>query len=236
MIKIMLVDDQKSMISGLKALLSTHEDSSVVLTAYSGEEALEILREVSIATSSSTSNSNPESTPTIFPDVILMDIRMPGMGGVTATQRIKSLFPQITVLILTTFDDDDFIIDALHFGASGYLLKDIGGKRLIESIYEALSGNLLLTGRVANKLASNIRQSYQISSSDPLPTLEDLGFSERELEIARQIVLGLNAKEICGKTFLSLGTVKNYTSNIYAKLGISDRSKAMIALRKILKM
>ncbi|MCC0178831.1 response regulator transcription factor [Waterburya agarophytonicola K14] len=229
MIKIALVDDRPSMITGLQALLSTHEDFSVVLTANSGEEILETLQKLNMTRFSL--NSIPASN---FPDVVLMDIRMPGMGGVTATKQIKLLFPQLTILILTTFDDDEFIIDALHYGASGYLLKDIGGKRLIESIYEALSGNLLLTGRVATKLASNIHHTQQ-HNSDRAIKLEDLGFTERELEIAQQIVLGFNTKEICAKTFLSLGTVKNYTSSIYAKLGINQRSKAIVALREILK-
>jgi DNA-binding NarL/FixJ family response regulator len=227
MISIMLVDDQASMIAGLKAILSTHEEFAVVATAYSGEEALATLAALSTA-------SSPDATalePPRLPDVVLMDIRMPGMGGVLATQRIKATYPQLTVLILTTFDDDDYIIDALHYGASGYLLKDIGGKRLIESIYEALSGNLLLTGRVAAKLARNIRQP---PTPAPRPTLAELEFSEREVEIARYIVQGLNAREIAEQTILSLGTVKNYTSSIYAKLGVTDRSKAIVALREIL--
>ena len=219
MINIMLVDDQISMISGLKALLSTHEDFSVVLTASSGEEAIEAL-----------------SCPTAladFPDVVLMDIRMPGMGGVSATQQIKKTFPQLTVLILTTFDDDDFIIDALYHGAAGYLLKDIGGKRLIESIYEALSGNLLLTGRVASKLATNIRKQQMPIASARL-SLAAFDLTERELEIAKHIASGLNAKEIGERTYLTLGTVKNYTSSIYAKVGTSDRAKVIIILRDAL--
>jgi DNA-binding NarL/FixJ family response regulator len=195
----------------------------VVATAGSGEEALAQLTALHTAASPA------------FPHVVLMDIRMPGMGGVTATQQIKTRFPELTVLILTTFDDDDFIIDALHYGAAGYLLKDIGGKRLIESIYEALSGNLLLTGRVAHKLARNIRQHQPPVTEQPvLP--KELDLSEREVEIAGMMVLGLNAREIADKTFLSLGTVKNYTSSIYSKIGINDRSKAMIALRELLKM
>lgn len=223
MINLMLVDDQKSMIAGLKALLSTHADFAVVATAGSGEEALDQLTACQVTPSTS------------LPDVVLMDIRMPGMGGVAATQQIKARFPEVTVLILTTFDDDDFIIDALHYGAAGYLLKDIGGKRLIESIYEALSGNLLLTGRVAHKLARNIRQ-HQPPVTEPSALPKALDLSEREVEIARLMVLGLNAREIADKTFLSLGTVKNYTSSIYSKIGINDRSKAMIALRELLKL
>jgi DNA-binding NarL/FixJ family response regulator len=226
MISIMLVDDQASIIAGLKAILSTHEEFVVVATASSGEEALATLAALSAGPPGETASGAPR-----LPDIVLMDIRMPGMGGVVATQRIKASYPQITVLILTTFDDDEYIIDALHYGASGYLLKDIGGKRLIESIYEALSGNLLLTGRVAAKLARNIRQP-------PTParpaTLAELEFSEREVEIARSIVQGLNAREIAEQTMLSLGTVKNYTSSIYAKLGVTDRSKAIVALREIL--
>jgi DNA-binding NarL/FixJ family response regulator len=203
--------------------LSTHADFAVVATAGSGEEALAQLTALHTAASLA------------FPHVVLVDIRMPGMGGVTATQQIKTRFPELTVLILTTFDDDDFIIDALHYGAAGYLLKDIGGKRLIESIYEALSGNLLLTGRVAHKLARNIRQHQPPVTEQPvLP--KELDLSEREVEIAGMMVLGLNAREIADKTFLSLGTVKNYTSSIYSKIGINDRSKAMIALRELLKM
>ncbi len=122
----------------------------------------------------------------------------------------------------------------LHYGASGYLLKDIGGKRLIESIYEALSGNLLLTGRVASKLASNIHHNQQPIRPDHRLTLETLDLSEREIEIALEMVLGLNAREISEKTSLSVGTVKNYTSNIYGKLGINDRNKAIALLREIL--
>jgi DNA-binding NarL/FixJ family response regulator len=229
MISIMLVDDQASIIAGLKAILSTHEEFAVVATARSGEEALTTLTTLSAAPlPGETASGAPR-----LPDVVLMDIRMPGMGGVKATQHIKASFPQLTVLILTTFDDDEYIIDALHYGASGYLLKDIGGKRLIESIYEALSGSLLLTGRVAAKLARNIRQPPASASGHP-PTLAELAFSEREVEIARYIVQGLNAREIAEQTMLSLGTVKNYTSSIYAKLGVNDRSKAIVALHELL--
>jgi DNA-binding NarL/FixJ family response regulator len=228
MISIMLVDDQASIIAGLKAILSTHEEFAVVATAGSGEEALEILAALSAAPSPA--EAAPEAPR--LPDVVLMDIRMPGMGGVLATQRIKAAYPQLTVLILTTFDEDEYIIDALHYGAAGYLLKDIGGKRLIESIYEALSGNLLLTGRVAAKLARNIRQQPPAPAHPP--TLAELALSEREVEIARYIVQGLNAREIAEQTMLSLGTVKNYTSSIYAKLGVSDRSKAIVVLHELL--
>lgn len=227
MIRIMLVDDQVSLLAGLRAILGTHEEFAVVATARSGEEAIEILARLGPA-----SPAAGEHGAEALPDIILMDIRMPGMGGVTATRLIKERYPQIVVLILTTFDDEDYVIDALHYEAAGYLLKDIGGKRLIESIYEALAGNLLLTGRVAAKIAHTIRQQGPPPSG--ALSLADLALSEREREIARYIAQGLNAREIAARTALSLGTVKNYTSNIYAKLGINDRSKAIVALQAIL--
>jgi DNA-binding NarL/FixJ family response regulator len=219
MIHLMLVDDQQSMITGLKALLSTHDDFTVTLTAHSGEAALAALEAL-------VAQEQPG-----FPEVVLMDIRMPGMGGVEATRLLKSRYPQVTILILTTFDDDAFIIDALHYGASGYLLKDIGGKRLIESIYEALSGNLLLTGRVANKLATTIRQYHQAHTTQR-PAFADLGLSEREQDVARYLVQGMNAREISEKLHLSIGTIKNYTSSIYSKIGSNDRSKAILVLKE----
>lgn len=134
-ISVMLVDDHKIMLEGLETLLSIRSEIEIVGTAQAGEEALERLHSV-------------------VPDVILMDIRMPGMGGVKATEAIKELHPHVIILILTTFDDDEYIIEALCNGASGYLLKDIDGEKLVQSIDEALSGNVLLTGKVAKSLLS----------------------------------------------------------------------------------
>ena len=208
-IRVMLVDDQKILLEGLETLISLRSNFQIVATAQSGEEALERLREV-------------------VPDVVLMDIRMPGMGGVKATEAILERYPHVIVLILTTFDDDAYIIEALSNGASGYLLKDIDGEKLVQAIYEALSGNLLLTGKVANKLALNIRK--QNNRFDRLG--EELEFSPRELDLARLLVEGHNAKEMAEKLFLTQGTVKNYLSDIYAKLGTNDRAKATLILKR----
>ncbi|OXS60933.1 hypothetical protein B1A99_05215 [Cohnella sp. CIP 111063] len=208
-IRVMLVDDQKILLEGLETLISLRSNIQIVATAQSGEEALERLREV-------------------VPDVVLMDIRMPGMGGVKATEAILERYPHVIVLILTTFDDDAYIIEALSNGASGYLLKDIDGEKLVQAIYEALSGNLLLTGKVANKLALNIRK--QNNRFDRLG--EELEFSPRELDLARLLVEGHNAKEMAEKLFLTQGTVKNYLSDIYAKLGTNDRAKATLILKR----
>jgi Response regulator containing a CheY-like receiver domain and an HTH DNA-binding domain len=210
-IRVMLVDDQKILLEGLETLISLRSNIQIVATAQSGEEALERLREV-------------------VPDVILMDIRMPGMGGVKATEAILERYPHVIILILTTFDDDAYIIEALSNGASGYLLKDIDGEKLVQAIYEALSGNLLLTGKVANKLALNIRK--QNNRFDRLG--EELEFSPRELDLARLLVEGHNAKEMAEKLFLTQGTVKNYLSDIYAKIGTNDRAKATLILKRYL--
>ncbi|WP_372632194.1 response regulator [Cohnella sp.] len=208
-IRVMLVDDQKILLEGLETLISLRSNLQIVATAQSGEEALERLREV-------------------VPDVVLMDIRMPGMGGVKATEAILERYPHVIVLILTTFDDEAYIIEALSNGASGYLLKDIDGEKLVQAIYEALSGNLLLTGKVANKLALNIRK--QNNRFDRLG--EELEFSPRELDLARLLVEGHNAKEMAEKLFLTQGTVKNYLSDIYAKIGTNDRAKATLILKR----
>ncbi len=207
-IRVLLVDDQRLMLEGLETLLSLRPDMEVVGTAESGEAALECLL-------------------TVVPDVILMDIRMPGMGGVKATEAIMQRYPDIVLLILTTFDDDAYIIEALSSGAAGYLLKDIDGEKLAQSIYEALSGNLLLTGKVARKLALNIRSQ----NSQHEKNSEALELTPRERELARLLVEGCNTKEIAGKLHLTQGTVKNYLSDIYAKIGTNDRAKAVLWLK-----
>ncbi|MNI17647.1 Transcriptional regulatory protein DegU [compost metagenome] len=210
-ISIMLVDDQKIMLEGLETLLSIRSEMEIVGTAQTGEEAIEQLRSV-------------------IPDIILMDIRMPGMGGVRATDAIKKLHPHVIILILTTFDDDAYIIEALCNGASGYLLKDIDGEKLVQSIYEALSGNLLLTGKAAQKLALNIRNK----NSGFENASKEFELTQRELDLAILLVEGYNSSEIAKKLFLTQGTVKNYLSSIYFKIGTNDRVKAVLLLKRYL--
>ena len=213
-VKVLLVDDQQLLLDGLKTILTIGGDMEVAL-AQSGEAALELAG-------------------TFQPDLILMDIQMPGMGGVAATKLIKERYPQIAVLILTTFDDDAYIIDALRYGASGYLLKDIDGERLIASVYEALSGNLLLTGRVAQKLARNVAEKNEKSLLGREILKDKLELTARETDVAKALAEGMTNKEIADKLYLTQGTVKNYLSDIYLKMGTSDRAKAVLLLKKYL--
>lgn len=206
--KVLLVDDQQLILDGIRVLVESENDFEVIGTAYTGEDAVLLAQKDK-------------------PDIILMDIRMPGIGGVEATRRILEANAQIKVLILTTFDDDAYIIDALNYGASGYLLKDIGKEKLIESMREALAGNILITGKVAYKLAKSIKSSKKPTTIGNYNPYE---LTDREIEIARLMVQGLSNKEIGAHLNLTQGTIKNYMTAIYLKLGVSDRSKAMVLL------
>jgi len=151
---------------------------------------------------------------------------MPDMDGVEATRLIKKDFPQTVIIVLTTFDDDDYIINALTYGAAGYLLKDISGEKLVEAIRDGLSGNIILPGRVAAKITSRLAQE-----STPRITREE--FTERELEVITLLVQGKSNKEIAETLSLTVGTVKNYISQIYAKINVKDRANAVLVLKKM---
>lgn len=206
-IKCLIVDDQPILREGLKSLLATCDDIEVIAEAGNGKEAIDQLSFV-------------------LPDVILMDIRMPVMNGVEATKVIKEKFPDIIIIILTTFDDDQFILDALRYGASGYLLKDMGIQQLASAIRDGVSGNVLLPGRIANKLTMMINPKSS-------PIIDDNEYSTREKDIIQLLVKGYSNNEIAEALFLSIGTVKNYVSQIYAKANVTDRSNAVIHFKQI---
>lgn len=208
MIKVLIADDQTLMRDGLKTILDLEDDIEVIATAENGEIAF-------------------EKSITLNPDVILMDIRMPIMNGVESVKKIKSMLPKVAVIMLTTFDDDEYIIEALSNGASGYLLKDMPAEKLIEAIRDSLKGQLFIPTNIAAKLISRL---YEKEASKK--TLKkDLELSERELEVSSLLIEGYNNKQISSKLFISEGTVKNYISNIYSKIGISDRTKAALFLK-----
>jgi DNA-binding NarL/FixJ family response regulator len=203
MIRVLIADDQKILREGLRALLGMKEDISVVGEAGDGREACELARQTK-------------------PDVVLMDIRMPQMDGVEATKVIKSELPKTAVIMLTTFDDDEYVIKAMTYGASGYLLKDIDSDKLIEAVRDGVNGSIILPGRIAAKITSRLSGSSGASYD----------FSEREKEIILLLTAGKSNAEIAKALYLSTGTVKNYVSQIYLKLGVKDRANAVIALKK----
>jgi DNA-binding NarL/FixJ family response regulator len=197
---------------GLKTILEIEDNMEVIATAKNGQEAIEACRE-------------------FRPDLVLMDIRMPGMDGVESTKIIKELYPEIVILILTTFNEDNYIIDALAYGASGYILKDIDGDDLIKAINDAHKGSFMLPSDVAIKIAKRLTTA-NIVTEEQKRSLAD--FTEREIEIAKMVALGFNNKQIAATLYISEGTVKNYISSIYLKLGTSDRMAAALTIKKAL--
>lgn len=215
-IKVMLIDDQVLLREGLKTIVNLQDDMEVLMEADNGQMALEMLKDTRI-------------------DVVLMDIRMPIMNGVKATAAIKKSYPDTAIIILTTFDDDDYIIEALSNGADGYLLKDIDAHVLTESIREAHAGQMMLPAKIASKLASHLMDKHIYMPQKPSEQLSDLdALTPRELEIGRLMSEGMSNSQIAQNLYLSEGTVKNYVSEIYSKLGTNNRMHAVTLIMQIL--
>jgi len=205
MIKVLICDDQEIVCEGLQRILESDEEISVLGTAHNGIEALEKVEKTK-------------------PDLVLMDLKMPEMNGIIATRKIREKHPDISVLILTTFDDDEWLFDAIRSGASGYLLKDRPRSELINAIKGTVSGGSYVDPAVAGKLLNNVAQSIPQRT----PNVDTL-LSDRELEVLRFLSMGLSNADIAKRLFLSEGTVRNYTSAIFAKLNVSDRTQAVVA-------
>jgi DNA-binding NarL/FixJ family response regulator len=212
-IRVLLVDDQCLFREGLETLLSVHRDIQVVGQASNGQEAVEVAAQVQ-------------------PDVVLMDVRMPVLDGVRATRRLKRALPQCRVIVLTTFDDDEYVFDALRAGAVGYLLKDVPSARLVEAIRATARGESILEPSVAAKV---IAEFTRVSSLVPSAQMEQLvePLSERELEILGLIARGASNKEIADQLFIAEGTVKNHVTHILGKLGVRDRTQAALRAREL---
>ena len=205
MIKVLICDDQLIVCEGLSKILSSDPEIKVVGTAHDGLEALSLL-------------------PTLRPDLVLMDLKMPSMNGIIATRQIKEKYPQVYVLVLTTYDDDEWLFDAIRSGASGYLLKDTPPADLITSIKGTAQGKSYLDPGIAGK----VMESYSSrSAAKPSPT--NFQFSEREYAVLKLLAQGLSNVDIAQQLYLTEGTVRNYTSDIFKKLGVSDRTQAAIA-------
>jgi len=204
MFKILICDDQKIVCEGLQTIINDDPDLQVVGTVYNGKEALEAI-------------------PDMLPDLILMDLKMPEMNGVLATRKIKEKYPKIFVLILTTYDDDEWIFDAIRSGAEGYLLKDTPPEDLIKSIKGTIKGMSFIDPQVAGKILAEY--SKNLGNKQP-PS--HYTFTERERDILTLLSQGLSNAEIAEKLFLAEGTVRNYTSVLLKKLGVGDRTQAAI--------
>lgn len=202
--KIIICDDQAVVRDGLEMLLTLEKDFEVIGTAQDGAEAVELV----------TKNQ---------PDLVLMDLKMPGMNGIEATRQIRAKFPKVKVLVLTTYDDDEWVFDAIRAGASGYLLKDTPREKVIEAIRGTLEDKSFVDPAVAGKLMGQVASSQ----NQPSSLLTDK-LTERETDVLRLLAKGLNNVEIAGQLHLSEGTVRNHVSAILDKLGVSDRTQAAV--------
>ncbi|MFC7440274.1 response regulator transcription factor [Laceyella putida] len=206
--RLLLVDDQELIRESLSIVLNMEPDIEVVGLAENGEIAVELCASEQ-------------------PDVVLMDIHMPVMNGVEATKRIKQQWPHIRVIILTTFQEVQYVVDALSIGAEGYLLKAIHPKDLAAGIRLVWKGETLIPQDIAKLLVSQINMnSLTPETNIPKKERTKFGLTEREVEVLQCLADGLHNKEIAEKLFLSEGTVKNYISSIYSKLDVHDRLKA----------
>ena len=210
--KVLIVDDQTILAEGIKSVLETDAEIEVAGIAADGAAAIEKCR-------------------VYRPDVVLMDIRMPNMNGVVATQRIKAEFPETKVIVLTTFDDSDYILNAINHGASGYLLKDIGSSALIDAVKNACAGDTILPAKIAKRIADAAKD---VSSNREIRLKRAFSLSERETEIALMMYEGFTNRQISSALKLSEGTARNYISAIYVKTGSDNRASFLAAVKKAL--
>ncbi|MGG1397958.1 response regulator transcription factor [Bacillus salipaludis] len=213
MTKIMIVDDQEMVREGLRMILSLHEEVEVVGEAGNGEELLEILK-------------------SMLPDVILMDIRMPVMDGIETLKIVKETCPSVKVIILTTFNEDEYIFNGLKFGADGYILKDSSSKEIIKAIKAACEGNMLLHSQVSSKISKVLNSMDQTSINDNKIKEQLVNMlTPREIEVVELIMQGKSNKQIGSALFLTEGTVKNYISRILDKFELNNRTELVLYLQ-----
>ncbi len=211
-IKVLVTDDQIELAKELKSVLETDESLEVVALAKDGFDALEKIESYA-------------------PDVVLLDIRMPNMNGVVATQRIKSEYPDIKVVILTTFDDSDYILNAINNGASGYLLKDTSASALIDAVKNAYNGDTILPSKIARRITETAKN---ITADREIKLARAFALSDREIQIALMLYEGFTNRQISSALKLTEGTTRNYVSSIYVKTGSENRAEAVRAIQSVL--
>lgn len=206
MIRVLVVDDQALVRGGFRLILDSQPDIEAVGEAADGQEALTLCRE-------------------LLPDVVLMDVRMPGMDGLEATRHLLSAGRGPRVLMLTTFDLDQYVYDAMRAGASGFLLKDVRPEQLAEAVREVAAGETLLAPAITERLIRQFVRRPRPGASKP-QTLERL--TERELSVLTLMARGRSNAEIATQLFLSETTVKSHVTHLFSKLGLRDRAQAVI--------
>jgi DNA-binding NarL/FixJ family response regulator len=207
MIKVLIADDQEIVCEGLKRILESDPEIRVSGIANDGQEALDLVEKE-------------------LPDLILMDLQMPRMNGVQAIRRLRIKYPNLPILVLTTYMDDKWLFDAIRSGASGYLMKDRPRQELLDAIKGTIAGDSYIDPSVAGKVLSNV------ASSPARHEDSSYNLTDREQDILNLLAQGLSNADISHRLYLSEGTVRNYTSTLFAKLGVSDRTQAVIlALR-----
>jgi len=204
-VRVLVVDDQQLIRDGIASMLDIQPGVVVVGTAKNGQEAL-------------------EQASALAPDIILMDIHMPVMNGIEATLKLRRQIPESQVVMLTTFDDESYIIRSLQAGACGYLLKDIAVDELAQAVKLAHAGVYQLAPEIAGKLVGNL----MLKSQPKAPRPSEFGLTKRELEVLKLIAGGATNREIAEQLFVSQGTVKNHVSSILNRLGLRDRMQAAL--------
>jgi NarL family two-component system response regulator LiaR len=202
--KIILCDDQAVIRDGLEMLLNLERDIEVIGTAQDGAEAVELVGKKQ-------------------PDLVLMDLKMPIMNGIEATRQIRAKYPKVKVLVLSTYDDDEWVFDAIRAGASGYLLKDASRESIIEAVRGTAEGKSFLDPNIAGKLINQVASNQ----TQPASLLTDK-LTEREVDVLRLIAKGFNNADIAARLHLSEGTIRNHVSAILEKLSVSDRTQAAV--------
>ncbi len=205
LIRVLLADDQALVRDGFRSILDREPDIEVVGEAADGVEAVELSERLS-------------------PDVVLMDIRMPRLDGLDATRRVLSRPGSPRVLVLTTFDRNDWVYEALRAGASGFLLKDVRGPQLVAAVRTVARGEAMLAPTITRRLIEEYLARHRTTEPSP----PDHGLSQREVDVLRQIALGRSNTEIAAELFLGVSTVKTYVNRLLTKLDLRDRTQAAI--------